>query len=78
MLHRWIVEQIEGPLRPWPEEVVMHRCDNRLCFRYDHLRRATYADNNADCREKGRHRFVSGAAHPTRRLPPGWPPPRQR
>lgn len=58
LLHRWVVEQVEG--RPLgPGEVVMHLCDNPPCFRYDHLRRATQAENIRDAMAKGRHRFVA-------------------
>lgn len=42
-LHRWVVEQIEGPI---PEGmVVMHLCHNRRCFRYDHLQVGTQSEN---------------------------------
>lgn len=68
MLHRWVVEQVEGPLLPWPDEVVMHLCDNPPCFRYDHLRRATCRDNIVDADEKGRRRRRRGAAHPNAKL----------
>ena len=34
--------------------VVMHRCDNRLCVRPDHLTLGSRAENLADCRAKGR------------------------
>lgn len=51
-LHRWVIEQADGPI---PEGmVVMHLCDNPPCFRYDHLRVATTAENNADRAAKGR------------------------
>ena len=53
LLHRWIVEQVEGPLLPG--EVVRHTCDNPPCFRYDHLIRGTYADNAQDAIERGHH-----------------------
>lgn len=53
MLHRWIVEQVDGrPLEPG--EVVRHKCDNPPCFRYDHLERGTQADNIDDMIQKGR------------------------
>ena len=55
MLHRWIVELVEGR-KLEPGEVVMHRCDNPPCFRYDHLRRATQRENILDAVAKGRHR----------------------
>lgn len=51
-LHRWVSEQIDGPLPPGI--CVLHRCDNPPCFRYDHLFRGTKADNNADAAAKGR------------------------
>lgn len=56
LLHRWIVEQVEGRTLD-ADEIVMHECDNPPCFRYDHLRsRATQADNIADMDAKGRRR----------------------
>lgn len=57
LLHRWVVEQTDGPLDPG--EVVMHLCDNPPCFRRDHLRRATQAENMNDAVRKGRHRFTA-------------------
>jgi hypothetical protein len=51
-LHRWVMEQVHGPI---PEDmIVMHLCDNPPCFRYDHLRIGTTAENNADRSAKGR------------------------
>jgi HNH endonuclease len=45
-------EQVNGPI---PEGmVVMHLCDNPPCYRYDHLRLGTNADNMADMVAKGR------------------------
>jgi len=41
----------------------MHLCDNRLCYRYDHLRIGTQADNVTDCRDKGRNAVFFGEAH---------------
>lgn len=66
LLHRWIVEQIEGPLAEG--EVVMHTCDMPGCFLYEHLRRGTQADNVADCENKGRGRRPHGRAHPHAKL----------
>lgn len=56
LLHRWVVEQVEGvPLAAG--EVVMHTCDNPPCFLYEHLRRATQSENLLDAVAKGRHRM---------------------
>ena len=52
-LHRWVWEQIHGPL---PREIeVLHKCDNPPCFAYDHLFSGTQADNMVDMNAKGRH-----------------------
>lgn len=55
LLHRWMVETVEGrPLAPG--EVVRHKCDNPPCFLYEHLERGTQADNLNDRYErKGHH-----------------------
>lgn len=52
-IHRWVVEQIDGPIEDGL--VVMHLCDNPPCYRYDHLRVGTAAENNADKVRKGRN-----------------------
>lgn len=63
LAHRWVWEQINGPI---PEGmIVMHRCDHPLCYRYDHLRLGTHADNSADMTAKGRDR---GRFEPLQRL----------
>jgi HNH endonuclease len=52
-VHRWVVAQIHG----WDAiegRVVMHLCDNPLCYRYDHLAIGTLKDNMQDCVSKGR------------------------
>ena len=36
-------------------EIVMHKCDNPSCYRYDHLVVGTKAENAADSVAKGRH-----------------------
>jgi hypothetical protein len=54
LVHRWIWEQAHGPI---PEGVqVMHLCDNKACYRLDHLQLGTQAENMADMHAKGRGR----------------------
>ena len=48
---RWIWTQVNGPIPPGL--VVRHRCDNRACFRLDHLEVGTVADNNRDAQARG-------------------------
>lgn len=52
-IHRWVVEQTLGR-RLRTHEVIMHLCDNRLCFRESHLRVGTIQENNKDRDSKGR------------------------
>ena len=55
--HRWVVEQagVDKYGTPWdPSLKVLHDCDNPPCFRYDHLRLGTVADNTRDMHERGR------------------------
>jgi hypothetical protein len=50
--HRYAYELAHGPLNPG--ECALHRCDNRICVRGDHLFKGTRADNAADRDAKGR------------------------
>lgn len=57
-LHRWVWEQINGPIPPGME--ILHTCDNPPCFLYAHLRLGTRADNMQDAKAKGRLRQGPG------------------
>jgi hypothetical protein len=52
-LHRWVMQQVYGA-EAIAGKVVMHLCDNPACFRFDHLRIGTVADNTHDMIAKGR------------------------
>jgi hypothetical protein len=71
-LHRWVMEQVAGRVLR-KDEVVMHACDNPLCYRVSHLSIGTLRSNFDDMKEKGRHvkppvnRF-HGEAHPMAKL----------
>lgn len=43
-----------------PTPCGLHRCDNRICCNPNHISEGTYADNNADARQKGRAVNLSG------------------
>jgi hypothetical protein len=45
----------------WPEPCALHRCDNRVCVRPDHLYEGTRADNVKDMID--RDRYVVGVRH---------------
>lgn len=45
----------------WPEQLVMHSCDNRRCCEISHLSLGAQADNLADASRKGR--LPHGAGH---------------
>lgn len=52
-VHRWVMEAALGRSLK-PKEVILHACDQPLCYRVDHLSVGTIASNNADARKKGR------------------------
>ena len=61
LVHRKAYEMAVGPI---PEGIcVLHRCDNRPCFRPSHLFLGTYADNVHDCNAKGRRNNPMGIRH---------------
>jgi len=71
-MHRWVIEQLLGR-RLKSSEVILHACDNRLCYRADHLSIGTVQDNNADMKAKGRNtpppvNVYHGECHPMAKL----------
>lgn len=53
LAHRFAYQQANGKLPAG--KLVLHRCDNKLCVRPDHLFLGTYQDNSDDMVRKGRH-----------------------
>lgn len=53
-VHRWVYSRLHGGFRGIYGKVVLHLCDNRACYRYDHLYLGTPHDNSRDMVGKGR------------------------
>jgi hypothetical protein len=68
-VHRLVWEATNGPIPPGM--LVMHLCDNPPCYRLDHLRLGTPADNMADMKAKGRARTRPNAPQHAPALKPG-------
>lgn len=65
LAHRWSYGHFVGD----PGDLcVLHRCDNPLCVRPDHLFLGTVADNNADMAAKGRRVNHAGEGSPRAKL----------
>lgn len=56
VLHRWVLEQIHGPL---PKHILaLHKCDNPPCFLFDHLYPGTHQQNMDDKLRRGRQTHI--------------------
>ena len=53
-MHRWVIQQVLGRDLT-PDEVILHLCDNPICYRYDHLKLGTVQMNNLDMLIKKRN-----------------------
>ena len=51
-----------------PSHMVLHRCDNKRCYRLDHLYDGDHDDNMRDAHERGRFRALRGEASPHAKL----------
>jgi hypothetical protein len=67
LAHRWSYEHFIGPIG---DKHVLHKCDNTICVRPDHLFLGTNSDNMQDMLRKGRHRVIpsDGEANGNSRL----------
>lgn len=70
--HRYSFAMANGPIPPG--KCILHKCDNRVCVRPDHLWLGTRKENTADMMAKGRGRWpgqkkkLFGEAHPAAKL----------
>lgn len=68
LAHRFSYELHCGPI---PDGIhVLHRCDNRLCVRPEHLFLGTRSDNMQDMVNKGRNADIGGEKNPNAKLSP--------
>lgn len=66
--HRYSYELENGPV---PDGfLVLHRCDNSLCVRPDHLYLGTQFDNMHDMKRRGRERKAYGSDNKSTKLNP--------
>lgn len=72
-LHRWVMELVLGR-KLKRHEFVLHACDNRACYRVEHLSVGSVQDNNRDMLVKGRakkppvNRHLKGEKHPRAKI----------
>lgn len=72
-MHRWVMELVLGRELS-RKEFVLHACDNRMCYRVEHLSIGTIRDNNADMVRKKRNkkppvnRHQRGEKHPRAKI----------
>lgn len=55
-VHRLIWTVVKGPITEGMG--ILHTCDNRKCFRPDHLFEGTESDNTQDMMQKGRGKYI--------------------
>lgn len=62
--HRLVYEILVAPIPKGMK--LLHQCDTPCCVNPDHMFIGTTADNNADCKAKGRN--AQGVRHPMNKL----------
>ena len=55
--------ELSSPRNKKTTGFLMHLCDNRICCNPAHLKVANLAENNKDCRDKGRRQMPKGENH---------------